>query len=339
MKAAGAALHSCVLRARRAQGELAMDADLGIGRHRTDRTLFSGVIDPPRRPPLYVWRIGAAALSFYAALWLASVVVLWGAESSLVFETGLSRQFTAPLDRRIFEPVALHAPDGLTLEGVVLAHAGAAAPYWVLFCPAAGTSVHGERVQHQLQELWELGYNVLAFDYRGFGENRGSPTEEGVYADGASAYAYLTRQRGVPATRVIFAGRSLGSAVAVELATRVDAAGVRMFSAIDSVPRTAARLFPYAPTSFLTRNRFDSRTKVQTLHIPIVMVHAVDDALVPVSAARAMFREIRAPKKLVETDGGHHDAGFTVAANLGAELATFWPVVALDTKKPRATFR
>ena len=166
---------------------------------------------------------------------------------------------------------------------------------------------------------------MLAFDYRGFGENRGSPTEQGVYADGATAYSYLTRQRGVPATRVILAGRSLGSAVAVELATRVDAAGVLMFSAIDSVPRTAGRLFPYVPATFLTRNRFDSRTKVPTLHVPIVMVHAVDDELVPVSAARAMFREIRAPKKLVETDGGHHDAGFTIAANLGVELARFWP--------------
>jgi len=93
------------------------------------------------------------------------------------------------------------------------------------------------------------------------------------------------------------------------------------------VPRTAARLFPYAPAAFLTRNRFDSRTKIQTLHVPIVMIHASDDELMPVSAARTMFREIRATKKFVETDGGHHDAGFTIPLNLGAALATFWPVV------------
>lgn len=278
--------------------------------------------------PRYVAKIVGAALSFYAVLWLASVVVLWAEESSLVFETGLSRQFTAPLDRRVFEPVALHAPDGLTLEAVALAHtgAGAGASYWVLFCPAAGTSVHGERVQHQLHQLWELGYSVLAFDYRGFGENRGSPTEQGVYADGAAAYAYLTRQRGVPAARVILAGRSLGSAVAVELATRVDAAGVLMFSAIDSVPRTAARLFPYVPAAFLTRNHFDTFAKVHALHVPIVMIHAADDEIMPLRAARAMFEEIRAPKRLVETDGGHHDAGFTIATELEAELARFWPL-------------
>jgi pimeloyl-ACP methyl ester carboxylesterase len=315
-----------------------MPVDFSIGRRRADRPLFNWIVDPPRRPPLYIGRIAAAALSFYAALWLAAVGILWSAESSLLFETGLSRQFTAPLDRSVFQAVALHAPEGLTLEGVVLAHADAAASYWVLFCPAAGTSVHGERVQHQLLELWKLGYNVLGFDYRGFGENRGSPTEQGVYADAAAAYAYLIGPRGAPPAHVILAGRSLGSAVAVELATRVTAAGVLMFSAIDSVPQTAGRLFPYVPAASLTHNRFDSRTKLPALHIPIVMVHAVDDEIVPLSAARAMFREIRAPKKLVETDGGHHDAGFTIAIHLEAELATFWPVAA-ETKRPRATFR
>jgi hypothetical protein len=258
-------------------GDFAMHPDLSIGPRRAGGSPSAGIIDPPRLWfLLHVGRIAAAALLFYAAVWLAAVVVLWGSESSLVFETGLSRQFTAPLDRRIFEPVALPAPDGLMLEGVVLAHADVA----------------------------------------------------------AAAYSYLTRQRGVPATRVILAGRSLGSAVAVELATRVDAAGVLMFSAIDSVPRTAGRLFPYVPAAFLTRNRFDSCNKVPTLHIPIVMIHVVDDELVPVSTARTMFREIRAPKKFVETDGGHHDAGFTIAAKLGAALATFWPV-GLGNEKSR----
>jgi hypothetical protein len=274
--------------------------------------------------PRYVGRIIVAALSFYAAVWLAAVVVLWGSESSLVFETGVSRQFTVPLDRRIFQPVTLASARGLALEGVVLAHGDGAASYWILFCPAAGTSVHGERVQQHLHELWNLGYNVLAFDYRGFGENRGSPTEQGLYADAAAAYGYLTDKRGVPATRIILAGRSLGSAVAVELATRVDAAGLLLFAAIDSVPRTAARLFPYVPAAFLTRNQFDSRTKIPTLHVPIVMIHAFDDEVVPISAARAMFNGIRAPKKFVETYGGHHDCGFSFSTDLAAVLATFW---------------
>ena len=99
-----------------------------------------------------------------------------------------SRQFTALLDVRVFRPVALHTPDGLTLEGVVLAHADAAGSYWVLFCLPAGASIHGLRMQGQLHTLWELGYNVLAFDYRGFGENRGRPSEQGLYSDGATAY-------------------------------------------------------------------------------------------------------------------------------------------------------
>jgi uncharacterized protein len=279
-----------------------------------------------RWSPVHVGRIAAAALLFYASVWVAAVVLLWGAQSNLVFGTGLSRQFTVPLDLHVFRPAALHTSDGLTLEAVVLAHADTPASYWVLFCPAAGTSIHGGRLQDQLHQLWQLGYSVLAFDYRGFGENRGVPTEQGLYADGATAYQYLTDQLHVPATRVILAGRSLGSAVAIELATRVDAAGVLLFGAIDSVPLTAARLFPFVPTSYLTRHHFDSHARMQTLHVPVVMVHAIDDELVPLSTARAMFQEIRAPKLMVATDGGHHDSGFTGATNLGVALAKFWPL-------------
>jgi fermentation-respiration switch protein FrsA (DUF1100 family) len=306
--------------------ESSTHSPLSIGPHRDDHAPATGTINQPcLRFLLYIGRIAVTASLFYASVWVAVVILLWSAQSNLIFETDQSRQFTAPLDVHVFRPVALHTPDGLTLEGVVLAHADAAGSYWMLFCLPAGASIHGLRMQGQLRKLWELGYNVLAFDYRGFGENRGSPTEQGLYADGATAYQYLTRQRGVPATRVILAGRSLGSAVAIELATRVDAAGVLMFGAIDSVPLTARRLFPWAPASFLTRSRFDSLAKVKALHVPVVMVHAFDDELVPLSTARAMFQEIRAPKLMIATYGGHDESGFTIATQLGAQLAKFWP--------------
>jgi hypothetical protein len=71
------------------------------------------------------------------------------------------------------------------------------------FSKPSGGSIHGRRVQDQSHKLWELGYNVAAVDYRGFGENRGVPTEQGLYADGATAYQYMRRQFGVPANRVI----------------------------------------------------------------------------------------------------------------------------------------
>jgi pimeloyl-ACP methyl ester carboxylesterase len=131
-------------------------------------------------------------------------------------------------------------------------------------------TIHMTEVQEQLRALRSFGYGVLSFDYRGFGGNAGEPTEEGVYTDAESAYAYLTQNLRVPPTRVILAGRSLGSAVAVELATRVNVAGLVLFSPIDSVPLVGARLYPWFPVRHFARNQFDNLAKVDRLQSPVV---------------------------------------------------------------------
>ena len=165
----------------------------------------------------------------------------------------------------------------------------------------------------------------MAFDYRGFGNNSGRPTEEGLYADATAAYDYLIRARGVPVSRIILAGRSLGSAVAIDLATRVDAGGLLLFAPIDSVPLVAARLYPWAPVRLLATYRFDNVIKARVLDAPVVLFYGLNDSFVPLSDARALFQEFRGPKLMVETNGGHHHAGFTNVSELYRALAGFWP--------------
>jgi pimeloyl-ACP methyl ester carboxylesterase len=122
----------------------------------------------------------------------------------------------------------------LRLQSVVLEHDRPPGRYWVLYCPPAGASSRAARIQLHLEQLWELGYNVFALDYRGFGNNAGAPSEQKIYADALAAYDELTRTQRVAPSRIILAERSFGSAVAVELATRVNAAGLLLFSGRDS---------------------------------------------------------------------------------------------------------
>lgn len=150
---------------------------------------------------------------------------------------------------------------------------------------------------------------MLAFDYRGFGRNPGSPSESGLYADAETADRHLTRELGVPSERVILAGRSLGSAVAVELATRVPSGGLLLFSAIDSVPATASRIYFWAPVSLLASQRFDSMAKAPRVTVPVVQVHATGDSMIPIDAARALFGKFPGRKVMVELAGGHNDVG------------------------------
>jgi uncharacterized protein len=164
--------------------------------------------------------------------------------------------------------------------------------YWILFCSASGMTIHMTEVQEQLRALRSFGYGVLSFDYRGFGGNAGEPTEEGVYTDAESAYTYLTKNLLVHPTRVILAGRSLGSAVAVELATRVTVAGLVLFSPIDSVPLTGARLYPWFPVRHFARNQFDNLAKVGRLQSPVVVVYGTRDEMIPIDVARSLFERV-----------------------------------------------
>lgn len=266
-----------------------------------------------------------AGALFCLVVWAGSIALLWAAEEHLVFMTGQSRSYTQPLDLSIFKQRILTHSSARRLSAVMLTHDEDDDRYWILFCLPAGASTQVDGIQSQLKQLWSFGYDVFAFDYRGFGDSSGTPTEEGLYEDAAAAYAYLSRTQRVPPSRIILAGRSLGSAVAVELATRVDSAGLLLFSPIDSVPSVAQRLYPWAPVRWLARHRFDSASKARTIDVPVVMFYGWPDSYVRRTDARDLFADFRGPKLLIETGGGHHFAGFFDHAELYRNLKRFWP--------------
>jgi uncharacterized protein len=276
------------------------------------------------RPPLPPGVVLSVIPLLLLLSWLALFLYLRANESRIVFMTGRTHWSSVPVDGTTVHRVQFPTSDGLSLEGIQLGTT-AAWPYWILFCSASGMTIHMTEVQEQLRALRSFGYGVLSFDYRGFGGNAGEPTEEGVYTDAESAYIYLTQTLRVPPTRVILAGRSLGSAVAVELATRVNVAGLVLFSPIDSVPLTGARLYPWFPVRHFARNQFDSLAKVGRLRSPVVMVSGTTDDMMPIDVARSMFERVPPPKLLLETNAGHYDAGFNRGAQLLDALSRFWP--------------
>jgi pimeloyl-ACP methyl ester carboxylesterase len=277
--------------------------------------LFDAV--PPRarhpalRPPVVLALV-------CLTMWSSSVACLWTNESRLVFQARRSR-FPRPVPGNGL--IELRTTDGIRLDALSLTHEGAS-PYWILFCPPSGRTIHG-RVRGHLKSLHAAGYNVFAFDYRGFGRNPGEPSEAGVYEDALTAYRHLTRQLDVAPERIILAGRSLGSAVAVELATRVPSGGLLLLSAIDSVPATGSRVYPWAPVSLLASQRFDSMAKAPRVRVPVLQVHAPQDWLVPIDAARGLFEQFPGRKLMLELPGGHNDVGFA-DASLSRALGQFW---------------
>ena len=278
-----------------------------------------------------VVRVIAAGALTCLTLWAGAVGVLWAVEPYLVFNVAMSRSYAAVPDPTTFEPRVFPNGNGASLNALLLKHAVGEDRYWILFCLPAGASTEVRDVQDQLKRLWTLGYDVFAFDYRGFGASTGTPTEQGLYDDATAAYRYLIRTERVPSSRIILAGRSLGSAVAVELATRRPAAGLLLFAPIDSVPAVAARVYPWAPARLLGSYEFDSFTKAAMIDLPVVMFHGWPDSYMRQSDARILLDQFRGQKLLVKTGGGHHHAGFVDAGALYRALAAFWPPKAVAT--------
>lgn len=294
----------------------------------------------------WVLRVACTLAVLTLGAWTAAVGFLWANEPRLVFRAHVTRGIQDPIDHTLFSPVVFTTSDGIELEGATITAAPGSTsrllsadsperlhggPYWMLFCPGAGNSIHFRRVQTQLQQLAEIGYSVLAFDYRGFGRTGGVPTETGLYEDALAAYGYLTTTLQVPSSRVILAGRSLGSAVAVELATRVPSAGVVLLSPIESVPATGALMYPWVPVQLLATNRFESIEKIAIIRVPILLVHATNDRFVPLAAGRRLFSRITGPKLMLETGGGHTRAGFSPVEALADALSRFWPIALEST--------
>jgi pimeloyl-ACP methyl ester carboxylesterase len=265
-------------------------------------------------------RTGVIVAFICLMMWSISVGCLWTHESYYVFGAHRSRDST-PLPGDGF--LELRTTDGYRLDALAFAHDGAS-EYWVLFCPPSGRTIHDSDVRPHLEGLHAMGYSVFAFDYRGFGRNAGTPSEAGLYEDALTAYRHLTQQLDVEPERIILAGRSLGSAVAVEAATRVPSAGLLLLSAIDSVPATGARLYPWALVPLLASQRFDSMAKAPRITVPVLQVHAIDDWMVPLHAARALFRRFPARKVMLELPGDHNDVGFAGDDALRRALAEFW---------------
>jgi fermentation-respiration switch protein FrsA (DUF1100 family) len=272
-----------------------------------------------------LWKTAGAVLLVCLLVWTAAVGYLWLNEPRMVFRSEFSRR-PGRVDDPALRRLQLRTADGVRLDAVRLAHDRFdPVRYWVIYFQGNAGSLRRPRVQQQIHAFHDLGYDVLSFDYRGYGLSEGEPSENGLYEDGFAAFQYL-RGQGVDSSRIILAGQSLGSAVAVEVATRVASAGVALFSPIDSVPMAASRIYPWVPARYLAVNRFDSSLKVARIRQPIVLFHSATDRLIPLAAARTLFARITAPKRMFETGGGHNNAGFADLDALRDAFHAFWPV-------------
>ena len=206
------------------------------------------------------------------------------------------------------EEVLFQAVDGARLFGWYV-EAQADRPV-VLWC-------HGNagNISHRLDNLkllYQLGLSVFLFDYRGYGQSQGRPSEAGLYQDALGAHDYLTRTRMTRPERIVLFGRSLGAAVAGELAVQKSAAGLILESSFPSIEAVAKFHYGGLPVHWLLGADFTLIDRLPQLSLPKLIIHGDKDDIIPLELGRKVFEAAKPPKFFYVIPGADHNNTYQV---------------------------
>ncbi|MEM8637316.1 MAG: alpha/beta hydrolase [Cyanobacteria bacterium P01_G01_bin.54] len=152
-----------------------------------------------------------------------------------------------------------------------------------------------------LQILQGAGFNVFAYDYRGYGTSDGRPSERHTYADIAAAYRYLTQERNVPPDKIILFGRSVGGGPTLDLAAKEPVAGVILESTFTQAFRVVV------PFPLLPFDKFYNRAKLPKIDCPVLIIHGTEDITIPFKHGQQLFEAALPPKTAYWVEGATHN--------------------------------
>lgn len=223
------------------------------------------------------------------------------------------------LGETVFEDCWFEAVDGLRLHGWYLRHDTPQAV--ILYAHGnAGNVTHRGAVAARLNKRFNA--SVLLFDYRGYGRSEGTPTVEGLVRDARAARDYLALREQMPAQDIVLMGRSLGGAIAVEIAAEDGARALILESTFSSLRDVAVRHYPKLLVNVLVADRLDCGTAIANFYGPVLISHGDADRTIPFALGQQLFDAANEPKTFVRIAGrGHNDAqGEDYYKQLGAFL-------------------
>ena len=264
-------------------------------------------VEPAPAPPRRTWRrwaliVGLSVVQVYVVCCILIALL----QAKLIYFPAREYKYTPADIGLAFEDLTLTTSDGEQIAAWYVPHAEPSAT--VLFCHGNAGNI-ADRLA-ALKQWHTQGFAVLILDYRGYGRSTGSPGEQGTYLDAEAAWQYLTAERKLSPGQIVLYGRSLGGAVAIELASRHEPAALLVECTFTSMVDVGRSLYPLLPVSLILVHRYESVEKVPHIRCPKLFVHGTDDELVPVRLGQALFHAAAEPKTYIETPGGHNEAGW-----------------------------
>jgi uncharacterized protein len=202
-----------------------------------------------------------------------------------------------------YDKVVFETADYQTLSGWFIPADNA--KLTVLFCHG-----NGGNMTHRLDTiniLNELGLNCFIFDYRGYGNSQGKPSEQGTYCDAKAAYDWLTKQKHIAPENIILFGRSLGGSVAAQLAGIVKVKALIVESSFTSYVDMGRKFYPYMPVRWFAAFSYRTIDYVKKVNCPIMIIHSRNDETIPFEFGLRLYDAAHEPKEFVEIFGTHND--------------------------------
>jgi len=218
-----------------------------------------------------------------------------------------------------YEAVSFETKDRVKISGWFIPAENARGV--ILFC-------HGNagNISHRLDKIQifnRLGLSTFIFDYRGYGQSEGKPTEHGTYLDAEATWNYLISQKQISPDKIILYGESLGGAVAAWLAQNRSARALILESTFTSIRDLGATLYPYLPMRWLARFDYNALEYLRKVHCPVLVIHSRNDEIVPFSHGHLLFEAANQPKEFLEIRGSHNDGFLQSAERYTAGLDDF----------------
>jgi uncharacterized protein len=230
------------------------------------------------------------------AAYVGLLALMYFTQRSLMYHPG--KEMASPMVSGVPEMVAINLKNDEGMKIVSWYKASSTnKPTLVYFQGNAGTIADRN---HKVRPFIDHGIGVILVGYRGYGNNPGSPTEEGLYADAATALEFLSRT-GIKPNHWILYGESLGTGIAVEMAKRygadTPAAALILEAPFTSMVDAGKSHYSWLPVNMLLKDRYDSLSKINSINVPLLIIHGTDDNVVPMTLGQKLFNAAVEPKQ------------------------------------------
>jgi len=252
------------------------------------------------------------AISIVLVLGYGAVLVYFSTqEANLIFLTEYGKPpLSVPPDslKLNIERIVLSSDEFKIVGWQITSNNDSLSSPWLLFFHGNASNISARDYITRYKFFSNLGFNILSVDYRGYGESEGTASEQGLYKDAMVCYSYLVATKNISPERIIIYGHSLGAAVAVDLAAKVNAAALIIEGAFRSIPDMTRQFYPFIPADLLVKNRFESINKIDKITYPKLIIHSPTDNVVPYGEGQTLFEKAVSPKSFYKITGNHDEA-------------------------------